>query len=138
MPPKSNRKKNKGKGKKADSNTTAPPQSTKNNTNKSKNTTVAFYKCAGCDNLGADFKVCSKCKMAKYCSASCQKEHWPEHKKACGVLSLNYLGLGKPKLRFKVGGKSGDVLFLWCIIYMINCLLLFTSDNILHAFTFIR
>ena len=101
MPPRSNRKKNKGKKGEA-----APLKN--NDTSKSMmsmNSTVAFYKCVGCDNLGANFKVCSKCKKGKYCSAACQKKHWPQHKSVCGAYSLNFLGLGKPKLRFKVGGK---------------------------------
>ena len=27
--------------------------------------------------------VCSRCKTKQYCSNSCQKKHWPEHKKEC-------------------------------------------------------
>ena len=29
------------------------------------------------------FRKCSACKEAVYCSVDCQKQHWPEHKKAC-------------------------------------------------------
>lgn len=28
--------------------------------------------------------ACSRCKLAWYCSAACQKVHWPEHKTYCG------------------------------------------------------
>jgi hypothetical protein len=27
--------------------------------------------------------TCSRCKVTKYCSADCQRTHWPEHKKSC-------------------------------------------------------
>lgn len=110
MPPRSNRKKNKGKKEEA-----APLKNNDTSKSMSMNSTVAFYKCTGCDNLGANFKVCSKCKMGKYCSAACQKEHWPQHKKVCGAISLNFLGLGKPKLRFKVGGKFRRVAYIYMI-----------------------
>jgi len=38
--------------------------------------------CANClesENL----KTCTRCRIAKYCSAQCQKEDFPDHKKAC-------------------------------------------------------
>ncbi len=35
-------------------------------------------------------KICSKCKVAKYCSKKCQKYHWNKfHRWQCGRLSLN-------------------------------------------------
>ena len=71
-------------------------------------------KCTGCDKIGEDFKVCSACKLAKYCTSSCQHAHWPEHKSTCKVLALNLMGLGKPKLRFKVGGKY--LFNLYCMV----------------------
>jgi hypothetical protein len=30
------------------------------------------------------FKFCSKCCITVYCSANCQRQHWPVHKKCCG------------------------------------------------------
>ena len=30
-------------------------------------------------------KCCSKCGVAYYCSAECQKSHWKSHKKVCGL-----------------------------------------------------
>ncbi|TNM93079.1 hypothetical protein fugu_018481 [Takifugu bimaculatus] len=38
--------------------------------------------CATCGERGAD-KKCSLCKLAKYCSLTCQKLHWFTHKKMC-------------------------------------------------------
>ena len=52
--------------------------------------------CAGCGKIGNDFKQCSACKVVKYCSVACQKNHWRTHKKVCGA---------KPKLRFSIGGE---------------------------------
>ncbi|KAG9089693.1 hypothetical protein FRC06_001426 [Ceratobasidium sp. 370] len=31
-----------------------------------------------------NLSACSKCKKARYCSASCQRQDWPTHKKDCG------------------------------------------------------
>ena len=45
-------------------------------------------KCAQCDKVETDdvrFDRCSRCKVAKYCSRECQKNHFKEHKHACKV-----------------------------------------------------
>jgi len=42
--------------------------------------------CAACGTAGIDeikLKDCSACKLVKYCSVKCQKEHRPQHKRAC-------------------------------------------------------
>lgn len=39
--------------------------------------------CMVCGATGPISK-CSRCKVAFYCSAACQKEHWMHHKKTCG------------------------------------------------------
>ena len=33
---------------------------------------------------------CARCMRVAYCNAACQKQHWKEHRKACGA------GGGKP------------------------------------------
>jgi hypothetical protein len=32
---------------------------------------------------GVSLKVCKACMLAKYCSPTCQRSHWPTHKKEC-------------------------------------------------------
>lgn len=43
--------------------------------------------CAGCEMLepsnGPKFATCSRCGLARYCSAQCQKAHWKSHKQDC-------------------------------------------------------
>jgi hypothetical protein len=42
--------------------------------------------CAACGTAAVDdvkLKICTACKLVKYCSVECQKNHRPQHKKAC-------------------------------------------------------
>jgi len=42
--------------------------------------------CASCGKSAVDdikLKFCTACKLVKYCSVECQKNHRPKHKKAC-------------------------------------------------------
>jgi hypothetical protein len=42
--------------------------------------------CANCSKAAVDnikLKICTACKLVKYCSVVCQKNHRPQHKKAC-------------------------------------------------------
>ena len=42
--------------------------------------------CASCGKAAVDdvkLKICTACKLVKYCSVECQKNHRPQHKKAC-------------------------------------------------------
>ena len=40
-------------------------------------------KCAACGREGDGLKTCNGCKLVKYCNATCQKVHRPQHKKEC-------------------------------------------------------
>src|SRR6056300_1315293 len=46
----------------------------------------AMMSCACCGKAEVDdikLKICTACKLVKYCSIECQKNHRPQHKKAC-------------------------------------------------------
>ena len=46
---------------------------------------ISLQMCHGCDiqKTSSEFKKCSNCKMAYYCSSECQKKDWKEHKPQC-------------------------------------------------------
>jgi tetratricopeptide (TPR) repeat protein len=48
------------------------------------------YVCVNC--LKAGELVCSKCQHVRYCSATCQKEHWKAHRPVCGEPIAQSLG----------------------------------------------
>ena len=49
----------------------------------------AMTVCLYCQNSDPDVKKlqCGRCRMAMYCSSTCQKRHWKEHKKACNMIA---------------------------------------------------
>jgi len=49
--------------------------------------TDAELQCANCDRPISSPLRCSRCKLARYCDASCQRKHWKEHKQTCRVPS---------------------------------------------------
>ncbi|GJE85350.1 zinc finger MYND domain-containing protein [Phanerochaete sordida] len=46
-----------------------------------------FIKCKTCakdrEAAGRKLMLCGGCKVVNYCSAACQKQHWPDHKDEC-------------------------------------------------------
>jgi hypothetical protein len=54
----------------------------------------ALTQCFNCHlmNFGGESKRldCSRCNTACYCSAECQKSHWPIHKKACKLVTCQH------------------------------------------------
>jgi hypothetical protein len=58
----------------------------------------------GCEVVGhrKDFKVCPRCKIARYCSDVCQKQDWSEHKATCGT----YASLFSMKARKEAKGRA--------------------------------
>ena len=53
----------------------------------------------GCSNYGG--KMCSRCKLVRYCSAECQMSCWKKHKKFCNSVTQRYL----PDSNLKMVGK---------------------------------
>jgi tetratricopeptide (TPR) repeat protein len=52
----------------------------------SSNTGEVEEACANCGKAEVDdvkLKICTACKLVKYCSVECQKNHRPQHKKTC-------------------------------------------------------
>jgi len=60
--------------------------------------------CTACGKIGAKLKcsLCSAVNETRYCNATCQKNHWPEHKLGeCGVLAKNLKKEKKKKKKKK-------------------------------------
>ncbi|KAF7300075.1 SET and MYND-domain-containing protein 3 [Mycena kentingensis (nom. inval.)] len=45
--------------------------------------TTEMHRCSWCHNPSAVLRKCGRCSEARYCDASCQKQHWKVHKKKC-------------------------------------------------------
>ena len=56
-------------------------------------TTTQAGACAACGGSsspsGTAFMRCSRCKAVKYCSALCQRTHWPVHKASCAAATVD-------------------------------------------------
>ena len=67
--------------------------------------------CAGCGKEGgedAPLRKCSRCKTVYYCSRTCQKIHWPEHKSVCGEKARPGRGAGKGRGNKNRSGNSNQ------------------------------
>lgn len=51
--------------------------------NSSTSSRVATQCCAACGNESSDLKTCGGCNLVKYCDATCQIDHRPQHKEEC-------------------------------------------------------
>ena len=45
--------------------------------------------CASCHVQKVPLKRCSRCQLKSYCSPSCQKKHWPQHRSHCSTQAQN-------------------------------------------------
>src|SRR4051812_42628445 len=60
--------------------------------------------CSKCNATADNLLTCSKCCRMKYCNATCQKTHWPDHKADCKELVQSidlYLKKGFPVSYFQ-------------------------------------
>ena len=44
-----------------------------------------FRLCHNCNKDGINYNMCSKCKVAHYCSRECQINNWAQHKYICSL-----------------------------------------------------
>ena len=44
---------------------------------------VTVFRCFQCAKPGHNMPKCGQCSQAYYCSADCQRNHWPQHKRSC-------------------------------------------------------
>jgi hypothetical protein len=65
--------------------------------------------CAACGSSSgasdAPLKTCSRCQSVKYCSALCQRTHWPAHKASCAAAAA--AGSGGGASTTQAGGRAG-------------------------------
>ena len=56
--------------------------------------------CLACDRRmpAEKLKTCSRCRVATYCSAACQKSHWKMHKRSCSKMRSAFTVEGVPKV----------------------------------------
>jgi hypothetical protein len=72
-------------------------------------TTTQAGACAACGSSSgasdAPLKRCSRCQSVKYCSALCQRTHWPAHKASCAAAAA--AGSGGGASAAQAGGRAG-------------------------------
>ena len=61
--------------------------------------------CADCGvEGGASLKICKSCMLVKYCNPTCQRNHWPKHKKQCKQRAAEL----RDEPLFKVQGPTAE------------------------------
>jgi hypothetical protein len=86
-------------------------------------TITASASCAECGKEGGDvsLKMCKACMHARYCSAACQRNHWPTHKKFCKQRAAEL----RDEALFKDPPKEDcPICFLPMPIMLVTCILL--------------
>lgn len=71
---------------------------------------------AGCERCGVKSKLrCSKCERIYYCSADCQREHWPAHKTVCKKAKSHTTHVLQPTMpqSMDVANDEGSVMALY-------------------------
>jgi ankyrin repeat protein len=67
--------------------------------------------CAACGSSSgasdAPLKICSRCQSVKYCSALCQRTHWPAHKVSCAAAVA--AGSGGGASTTQASGRAGTL-----------------------------
>ena len=55
--------------------------------------------CAQCGTRAGKLMACTRCRAASYCSARCQKLHYPAHKAGCRAAGAAAVQSGRPAVR---------------------------------------
>jgi hypothetical protein len=79
--------------------------------------------CAECGKEGGvSLKTCKACMHARYCSAACQRNHWPKHKKDCKLRAAEL----RDEALFKDPPAKEDcpICFLPMPVQLLSCILL--------------
>jgi hypothetical protein len=64
--------------------------------------------CCDCKKIGTNVK-CKGCNTVRYCSKTCQKRHWPEHKKQCTRIDkpVDIMNFKSASLEFRFKNDKG-------------------------------
>ncbi|PCH42825.1 ankyrin [Wolfiporia cocos MD-104 SS10] len=55
--------------------------------------------CAQCGTAASSLKFCGRCHAARYCSPTCQRAHWPTHKRTCQPFDITTAVTVRPRYR---------------------------------------
>jgi hypothetical protein len=90
----------------------------------------------GCVICGAaSTKMCSRCKIVKYCCAEHQHEHWPDHKIMCGEADALRAAIAMPEKSTEISMEDCDIMSPAIYTYVetrlrVNCARLLTAKNV--------